>query len=356
MCAFCHHRNVQIVRPEWVLDCIKSGRKLDCKPYLPQGAPEAVKIPSLASYLAAQSQLTSADKEMEKPPENNDDQTEKETQLNNTEDEEITTIDENPATIDSSRTAVSDNTTLKLPDCTASEEKPILDHQRAENYQTDRFDKPLNDEEYNNISKDTLENMKKGDVSAKDHQARATAEMESLAETICDARGEHKVRSAADENFIGDYFKSSRLHHLSVWRSQFEDQLKSNLLMTVQPLRERPESNQEKQECNSEYLRKDTEENDSLNCSDQQLLDNEEREFLGTGHTTGRIVLHVDMVSLVVRVSDLQFVFVNLFSPFTGLLFCICGYSPESSVKELPCCSLSFKLSSWHKLSSVCLL
>ncbi|KAL6074709.1 deoxycytidyl transferase [Balamuthia mandrillaris] len=39
----------------------------------------------------------------------------------------------------------------------------------------------------------------------------------------------HQGRTATDPNFLESYFKSSRLHHLSTWRSQFEEELKQYL-------------------------------------------------------------------------------------------------------------------------------
>jgi len=42
-------------------------------------------------------------------------------------------------------------------------------------------------------------------------------------------RGNNKTLTATDPNFIETYYKSSRLHHLSMWRSQFEEELNGYL-------------------------------------------------------------------------------------------------------------------------------
>jgi hypothetical protein len=36
---------------------------------------------------------------------------------------------------------------------------------------------------------------------------------------------ENKARTANDENFMAAYFESSRLHHLSMWRTEFQKEL-----------------------------------------------------------------------------------------------------------------------------------
>lgn len=45
---------------------------------------------------------------------------------------------------------------------------------------------------------------------------------------------QHKAISATDPHFIENYYKSSRLHHLSLWRSKFQEQLDAYLAEMVE--------------------------------------------------------------------------------------------------------------------------
>lgn len=106
----------------------------------------------------------------------------------------------------------------------------------------------------------------------------------------------NRLRNATDDSFISEYYKSSRLHHLSLWRAQFEDELNA-FVMSLNPEMEhrgKPASNNlPTRKINPDDvtspLSYSDDEQDSENTHSHSRDKREDS-------STVRVIMHVDMV------------------------------------------------------------
>lgn len=122
--------------------------------------------------------------------------------------------------------------------------------------------------------------------------AQAGTNAQPISKSVTD---KGQLRDATSDDFISGYYKASRLHHLSLWRAQFEDELNSFLLSLNPTLLEKCEENQlEQRKARIKEVLPDRpvtgEEEEDVNSS-QDLSDKRL-----TASRDQRIIMHVDMV------------------------------------------------------------
>jgi hypothetical protein len=126
------------------------------------------------------------------------------------------------------------------------------------------------------------------------------------------------MRDATDDDFINGYYKASRLHHLSLWRAQFEDELNSFLLELNPNARQESEDKARAKTATKRSRPPEGEDDDELIHDDNLDFDEEDEDeemHSGEDHhrprpmrkaqqqrqeasPEARVIMHVDMVRL----------------------------------------------------------
>jgi len=114
-------------------------------------------------------------------------------------------------------------------------------------------------------------------------------EGKSLRERGEGERGQDKrLHDATNKDFIHGYYQASRLHHLSLWRAQFEDELNSFLMSSSLQI-EHPPTQRSRTSRRNDSSEGDSEEESSgkeqIGGAEAVLIRNDDR-----------VIMHVDMV------------------------------------------------------------
>lgn len=102
-----------------------------------------------------------------------------------------------------------------------------------------------------------------------------------------------RLRNATDDDFIAGYYKASRLHHLSLWRAQFEDELNSYLMSISHS-----DLQQQRDVAKPNQTAKSLNENDDLNDDEEGEADansNDPNVEKRSPSEATRLIMHIDM-------------------------------------------------------------
>lgn len=257
-----YRADVNVVRPEWVLDSVKAGKQVDCHGYSPLFEPEnqTTKSASILSSFIASASSSSSSNTSRLPSSTSGTKsvvptaavmsTQECTQLPRHDGGDQSTPPP-PAPVTGARDAPDqeDNEETELPDLHGPSDEngddnylndPLLSWDRTQPESLSAAAGGSKSERTPMPPKELLGSTaaippppalaaipaeESGGPEAGQEVADKVREKEKEKE-----KEKGRMRDATDHDFINGYYKASRLHHLSLWRAQFEDELNSFLL------------------------------------------------------------------------------------------------------------------------------